>query len=252
MPTRRARRPRGCGPAVRLLRTIARAGKTGRVGRRMMGRMARALAGVVTVVALAVGGCSGGSAPASGASAPGSGASAPASTGPAPTLPGSPGHFDDGTVSFDYPADWRVIAGVHTPKIRVIYVLAVLGDGTWIENCATSPDGMQSSCGLDTVSFPPGGIVVKIYRYWGGPAPVCRGDVQANATVGTLAVRKTVTGSTTSWELRPRGNEFQQPNNIFIEAHTDDPGQLAKAEAIVASFQFETSDYAGFCPPPGP
>ncbi len=171
------------------------------------------------------------------------------SSGPTATLPGTPGHFDDGTVSFDYPADWRVIADVHTPKIPVIYVLAVLGNGTWIENCTTSPDGKQSECGPDTVSFPPGGIVVKIYRYWGGPAPTCVGDTHANATVGTLAVRKTVTGSMTSWELRPPGNEFQQPNNIFIEAHTDDPGQLAKAEGIVASFRWNmSSDTGGNCP----
>lgn len=209
-----------------------------------MDRWARSLVGVVIGAALTVGGCAGGVGSASGAPAP-------ASLGPAASLPGTLGHFDDGDVSFDYPTDWHVIAGVHTPAIPVIYVLAVLGDGTWIENCTTSADGMQRECGPDIVSFPPGGIVVKVYRYWGGAAPVCRGDFQANATVGSMAVRKTVTGSTTSWELRPPGNEFQQPNNIFIEAHTDDPGQLARAEAIVASFRFEGSDYAGFCPTPG-
>jgi hypothetical protein len=207
-----------------------------------MDRWARGIAGVAIGAALIVGGCSG---VATGSSGP-----APIPTGSAPTLPGTPGHFDDGTVSFDYPANWRVIAGVHTPKIPVIYVLAVLGDGTWIENCTTSPDGMQSACGVDAVSFPPGGIVVKIYRYWGSPAPQCLGNTQANATVGTQAVWKTVTGSMTAWELRPQGNEFQQPNNIFIEAHTDDPAQLAKAEEIVASFRFAPSDYSGFCPTP--
>jgi hypothetical protein len=167
------------------------------------------------------------------------------STGPAPSLPGTPGHFDDRTVSFDYPTDWPVIAGVHTPLIPVIYVLAVLGNGTWSENCQSSADGSSKSCGSDLVSFPPGGVVVKVYRYWGSPAPVCRGDVQANATLGPNAVRKRVDGTTTSWELRSPGNEFQQPNNIFVEAHTDDPGQLAKAAGIVASFRWNMSTYSG-------
>jgi hypothetical protein len=169
----------------------------------------------------------------------------PGSNSPAPTLPGTAGHFDDGTLSFDYPVDWPVIAGGHTPLIPVIYVLAVLGNGTWEENCRSSADGSSQECGADLVSFPPGGIVVKIYRYWGSPAPVCRDDVQADATLGSNAVRKRIDGSTTSWELRPPGNEFQQPNNIFVEAHTNDPGQLARAEAIVASFRWNMSTYTG-------
>ena len=167
----------------------------------------------------------------------------------APGLPGTPGHFEDGSLSFDYPVEWPVIAGVHTPLIPVIYVLAVIGTGTWEENCRSSADGSSQECGADLVSFPPGGIVVKIYRYWGGPAPVCRGDVQADATLGSNAVQKKIDGSTTSWELRPPGNEFQQPNNIFVEAHTNDPGQLARAEAIVASFRWNMSTYTGgYCP----
>ena len=185
----------------------------------------------------------------------GSGAASPATTAtsagpsgrisPAPTLPGTPGHFDDGNLSFDYPVDWPVIAGGHTPPIPVIHVLAVLGNGTWEENCRSSADGSSQECGADLVSFPPGGIVVKIYRYWGSPAPVCRGDVQADATLGSNAVQKRIDGSTTSWELRPPGNEFQQPNNIFVEAHTNDPGQLARAEVIVASFRWNMSTYTG-------
>jgi hypothetical protein len=205
-----------------------------------MGRWERVLAGVV-VLTCAVGTAGCGAKPA-----------ATPSSSPAPTLPGTAGHFDDGSIAFDYPSSWPVIAGPHSAASRVTYVLAVLGNGSWQENCQTSPDGSVRSCGLDTVSFPPGGIVVKIYRYYGGPAPICRGDVQANATFGPNAVRKTADGSTTSWELRPPGNEFGQPNNVFIEAHTDDSAQLATAESIVASFRWIPGGYPGTnCPSPG-
>jgi hypothetical protein len=203
----------------------------------------RPVAAVAVALAISMAGCGGGSLGPSGNSA--------VSPGPPPSLPGTPGHFDDGTVSFEYPTDWPVIAGPHTPLIPVIYVLAVLGNGSWSENCqstsSSSSEGFE--CGADLVSFPPGGIVVKVYRYWGAPAPVCRGDVQANETFGSLAVRKTVDGSTTSWELRPPGNEFSQPNNIFVEAHTNDAAQLASAEALVVSFKWSPSAGGGYCAP---
>jgi hypothetical protein len=204
-----------------------------------MGRWVKALAVVAVLIgAIGTAGCHG--LPA-----------ATASASPAPTLPGQAGHFDDGSVAFDYPSSWPVIAGPHFPAIPVTYVLAVIGNGSWNENCQSSPDG-AAFCSLDTVSFHPGGIVVKVYRFADGPPPSCRGDVQANATVGPNAVRKTVDGSTTSWELRPPGNEFGQPNNVFIEAHTDDAAQLATAESIVASFRWIPSNYPDTnCASPG-
>jgi hypothetical protein len=104
------------------------------------------------------------------------------------------------------------------------------------------------SCGSDVVDVGPGGVVVKIYRWWGGPAPICRGDTQANATVGAMAVRKTVDGTTTSYEIRSPGNEFgQQPNNVFVEVHTGSAAQLLRAEALVASFRWIDSSVAGAC-----
>jgi hypothetical protein len=212
-------------------------------GGRAMKHMRRAIAAIAWIaLAALVGACGAGSAS---PTAPAAWSGPSGSISPAPSLPGTPGHFDDGSVSFDYPTDWPIIAGVHTPLIPIIYVLAVFGNGSWSENCHTSAGGSSHECGPDLVSFPPGGIVVKVYRYWGAPAPVCRGDVQANATLGSNAVRKTIDGSTTSSELRPPGNEFSQPNNIFVEAHTDDPGQLAKAEGIVASFHWNMSTYSG-------
>jgi hypothetical protein len=31
-------------------------------------------------------------------------------TTPIPSLPGTPGHYDNGEMSFDYPADWPILA----------------------------------------------------------------------------------------------------------------------------------------------
>jgi hypothetical protein len=167
-----------------------------------------------------------------------------------PTLPGTPGHYANGEVSFDYPADWSVIAGDDHGATGVLDVLAVLGTGSWHENCQSGSQGSMSwmNCGSDVVGFGPGGVVVKIYRWWGGPAPMCRGDTQANATFGALAVRKTVNGTTTTYEIRLPGNDFgQQPNNIFVEVHTESPAQLVRAEALVASFRWLDSSVAGAC-----
>ncbi len=160
-----------------------------------------------------------------------------------PTLPGTPGHFDNGQFSFDYPNSWSTLGG-GVASTTVEYVLAVLGTGTWRENCQSGADGSSSwmNCGSDIVEVPAGGIVVKVYLWYGGPFVPCRGDTQANATLGQYAVRKTVEGDLTRWEMRPPGNEFGQPNNIFVEAHTGDPNQLARAEGVVRSFRWKTSD----------
>jgi hypothetical protein len=159
-----------------------------------------------------------------------------------PGLSRTPGHFDDGQLAFDYPGDWSTLGG-GIASTTVEYVLAVLGNGTWRENCQSGTDGSSSwmNCGADIVQVPAGGIVVKIYRWYGGPSVPCRGDTVANATLGPNAVRKTVKSDVTSWELRPAGNEFGQPNNIFVEAHTSDQNQLALAEALVRSLHFEGS-----------
>jgi hypothetical protein len=177
-----------------------------------------------------------------GAASP-SGSSVPTTSSPAPGLSGTPGHFDDGQLAFDYPSEWSTLGG-GSASTRVEYILAVLGNGTWRENCQSGTDASSSwmSCGVDIVQVPSGGVVVKIYRWYGGPLVPCRGDTVANATLGPHAVRKTVNGDVTSWELRPAGNEFGQPNNIFVEAHTSDPNQLARAEVVVRSLRFDGSD----------
>lgn len=163
-----------------------------------------------------------------------------------PGLSGAPGHFDDGHLAFDYPSAWSTLGG-GMASTTVEYILAVLGNGSWRENCRSGADASSSwmSCGVDIVEVPPGGIVVKIYRWYGGPVVPCRGDTLANATLGQNAVRKTVNGDVTSWELRPAGNEFGQPNNIFVEAHTGNPNELARAEGVVRSLRFEAPEDPG-------
>lgn len=169
-----------------------------------------------------------------------------------PSLPGTPGHFDNGEFSFDYPTDWSVLAGSDDGATGVMYVLAVLGNGSWRESCQHGADGTRSwvSCSTDAVDVPSGGVVVKIYQWYGGPAVPCRGDTQANATMGDLAVRKTVDGSVTKWEIRVPGNEFGQNNNIFVEVHTSSSSQLARAEDLVASFRWAPGESnVGDCAP---
>ena len=169
------------------------------------------------------------------------GSPSPAETAGA-TLPGTPGHYIDGGLSFDYPPEWPVISGTDNGAEGVMYVVAVVGNGSWSENCQSGSQGSSSwwmNCGADIVTVPSGGIVVKVYRWGGGPAVPCRGDTQANATFGPNAVRQTVNGDVTSWEIRAPGNEFGQPNNIFVEAHTSDAKQLARAQALVTSFRFK-------------
>jgi hypothetical protein len=184
--------------------------------------------------------------PRAGGSLPGNAGESPSA---GPSLPGTPGHFDDGQESFDYPTDWPTIAAGFSSG-GVEYVLAVLGDGTWREGCVYGENSI--SCGADTFDVPPGGILVKVYRWYGGPMVPCRGDTQANATFGDLAVRKTVDGTATTWEIRVPGNEFGQPNNIFVEVHTSDPSQLARAEALVASFRWLDSSGSVNCSPAPP
>ncbi|MFI5258952.1 MAG: hypothetical protein ACHQ01_05000 [Candidatus Limnocylindrales bacterium] len=180
--------------------------------------------------------------------ASGCSASPAASTTPAPSLPGTPGHFNDGQEAFDFPADWPVIAGGFSSG-GVEYVLAVIGEGTWKEGCVYSAS--STACSADTVKVPPGGVVVKVYRWWGGPLELCHGDTQANATFGNLAVRKRVDSAVTTWEIRVPGSEFGSNNNVFVEAHTTDSGQLAKAEALVGSFRW-IGPQNGMCPSGAP
>jgi hypothetical protein len=188
---------------------------------------------------------------------------------PAPSLPGTPGHFDNGQFSFDYPADWPVVqVGDPTPYADTTkHIYAVLGMGTWVSGCSGG-EGMPSlrpgeyvaspvvgwmTCTSETFRVAAGGILVEVYRWYGAPLPQCNGDQQANATFGGLAVRQTDNPTYTSWEIRDPGNEFGKPNNVFIEVRTSDPGHLAQARAMVASFRWAAGTDNGLtCSPTQP
>jgi hypothetical protein len=177
-------------------------------------------------------------------------------SGAAPHLPGTPGHYDDGEVAFDYPAGWPVDAGSYENG-GVMKVLAVFGDGTWRAGCLPVSTGELPNCGPDGFQVTGAQMIVRVYRWWGAPAVPCRGDVQANATFGSNAVRTVSQGSTSSWEIRLPGNEFGQPNNIFVEAHTTSAAQFAAVESLVASVRMApndtgTSSCEGWTPSPSP
>jgi len=170
---------------------------------------------------------------------------------PVPSIPGTAGHFDDGEMSFDYPTDWPVLTARVPESCGDIYVLLVLGSGSWSEGANQPQSGGAVLCGIDSVTVAPGGAVVRIYWRSGGPAPMCEGNTQANATVGPNAVQKVLDGSVTSWEVRLPGGEFGMANDPIIEVHTSNPTLLAKAEAVVASFRWGpgATSYAGLCSP---
>jgi hypothetical protein len=158
------------------------------------------------------------------------------------------GHFENGQWAFDYSTDWPVLAGGFDSGM-VEHVIAVLGQGTWREGCVYAENGV--SCGADTFDVAPGGILVKVYLWYGGPAVPCRGDTGGNATLVDQAVRQRAdaSGSTTTWEIRMPGNEFGQPNNVFVEAHTSNPAELARAEALVSSFRWLSTSGSMQCSP---
>ena len=160
---------------------------------------------------------------------------------PSRPFPGTPGHFDNGEFSFDYPTDWQVLAVDVPESCYVIQVAAVIGVGGWaIAPNETLPDGAVR-CGLDTVDVPSGGIVVRLYWRASGPVPMCVSPAPtANASAGSNAVLKTVDGNVTSWEFVRPGVQFGWPGNPIFEVHTSDAAQLAKAEAMLASFRWES------------
>jgi hypothetical protein len=185
----------------------------------------------------------------------------PAATGPSasPASPTSrPGHFDNVTFSFDYPASWRTLSGSYYEGLANT-VDIVIGTGDWQTGCRSWSSGAFSGqdCTGDKVDVSGGRVVVKVYQRTGGPAPECLGP-SANATLGSNSVLATTTGSVKTWQIREPGGQFDWPNNVIIEAHTDGPAGVASAEAIVASFRWtpgtSSPDYCApvDTPPPSP
>lgn len=162
-----------------------------------------------------------------------------------PSLPGTPGHFDNGTFSFDYPTNWRTLSGEYYEGM-VNRVYAVLGTGDWKTGCYVTSGG--GACTGDTVDVLSGRIVVKVYEREGGPANMCGANSVANATLGPNEVSMSADGSATTWEIRMPGADFGWANNVFVEVWAGGAQQVTQAEALVASFRWAANvSNAGNC-----
>jgi hypothetical protein len=175
------------------------------------------------------------------------GGSTAGSAGPASTLPGTPGHFDNGQFSFDYPANWRTISGQQNEGYA-LSLYAVLGTGDWKNGCYFTSGG--GGCTGDTVDVSGGRIVVKLFERVGGPVNECGAGIAANATLGPNAVSKLTDGSATTWEIRQPGADFRWVDNVFVQVWASGPQQVAQAEALVAGFHWtDSASRAGNCSP---
>ena len=172
----------------------------------------------------------------------------PAATGPsspsaAPTS--RPGHFDNGTFSFDYPTSWHTLSGAFDfPPIQTDIVI---GTGDWKTGCYWTSTG--GGCGSDQIDVSGGRVVVKVYRRNDGPMDLCGPRESPNATVGAKAVLKTTDASTTTWEVRLPGGEFGWAGNVFVAAQTENASELARVAALVTSLQWAEGVTAGGCYP---
>jgi hypothetical protein len=155
---------------------------------------------------------------------------------PGATVPGSAGHYDNGTLSFDYPTYWGVISGGYEEGMA-FHVYGILGNGGFYTGCRIVDNGAE--CLSDKYDLSGGRVVVKIWTRDGGPAPACEdGTYPPNATLGANAVEQTVGPSSVTWEIRQPGANFTFPGNLIVEVHTDNPAELANARALVASFRW--------------
>lgn len=160
----------------------------------------------------------------------------------ASTLPGTAGRFDNGRFSFDYPENWQAISGRFSEGMA-FEVFGVMGTGSWHSGCRVEDNG--GACTGDAVDVSGGRVVVKVFERVGGPAPTCENDVQANATLGPNAIRKTTDKGSTTWEIRFPGYEFGWPNDVFVQAWTDSPAAMVQVDSLVASFRWASGVSAG-------
>jgi hypothetical protein len=170
---------------------------------------------------------------------------------PLPTLPGTPGHFDNGDFSFDYPAGWDILASQY-PEGLAVEVDAVLGTGAWQTGCRSIADpsgGGGGSCTGDTFDVSGGRVVVKVWRRVGGPVDICGAGASRNATFEPNAVLRSGPDAAAVWEIREPGGQFGWGYNVLVEAHSDGAAGLAAGEKIVASFRWSASRTNGGCVP---
>jgi hypothetical protein len=164
----------------------------------------------------------------------------------APQLPGSAGHFANGTFSFDYPSTWRYLSGdYYEGMANEVYL--VLGDGGWHSGCTQFDNG--GACTGDMVDVSGGRIVTKLYSRVGGPVALCA-DIPANATFGPNAVMESRVGGAVLWEFRRPGSQFGLEGNLFVQVWANGSTARAAAEALLASFRWDAGiGTGGMCYP---
>lgn len=151
-------------------------------------------------------------------------------------------HYDNGQFAFDYSSSWRTIATDSNG-------LPVLGTGDWGLGCPGQPSA--SGCGEEITDISGGRIVLTMWVQSPGPPAYCSGnDALETAPLGTGWIRRYdedaryVTQPTTRWEIRRPGYDFGMTGNLWIQAVTDNPAELANAAALVATFRWEKAgDY---------
>ena len=152
-------------------------------------------------------------------------------------------HFDNGQFAFDYPAAWQTLA------TRPGGDLPVLGTGKYSLGCPGQPSA--TGCGEEITDISGGGIVVTMWVDSSGPPASCvKEDALSAAPLGDAWIRRYdedarhATQPTTRWEIRRPGYDFGMNGNLWIQAVTDNPAELANAEAMVATFHWEAAgDY---------
>jgi hypothetical protein len=126
-------------------------------------------------------------------------------------------------VSFDYPANWRIIQeGVEAGSYR--YIAVVLGTGDWKLNGTVDPAANPSSgclsCGPDIFTLAAGEIVVEMYTLE-GPMPIPHTPAPA-AILLPNGWRATVedTTSSSTWQVYVPGWGYP----LTVRARFADPG----------------------------
>jgi hypothetical protein len=180
-----------------------------------------------------------------------------ATASPAPSIPGSAGHFDNGTFSFDYPKTWRVLSGAYDEEtisdLFEVLVYGVLGTGDWSTGCRRTRT--SGECPGDQADVSGGRIVVKVSTFVRSPFDTCRAGASPNVTLGPNAVRRNDGGAAAGgmivWQIRRPGGEFHSSGTVEIGVWgAADPDRLAEVEALVASFRWASGVYAsGECIP---
>lgn len=158
-------------------------------------------------------------------------------------------HFDNGQFAFDYPAAWQTLA------TRPGGDLPVLGTGKYSLGCPGQPSA--TGCGEEITDMSGGGIVVTMWVDSSGPPASCvKEDALSAAPLGDAWIRRYdedaryATQPTTRWEIRRPGYDFGMNGNLWIQAVTDNPAELANAVALLATFHWEKA--GDYCQSPTP